>query len=277
MVDVACNVCSRFRDPSFQMKSHKLPLLLSACALTSLSPGALLLHWNLDDGTGTTAADSSGNGYDGGYLTGTPAWTATGGASGGYVSFDGTDTNEAFRTTSFPTISGAGFTPFTISTWVRFTNTGNKTPAVLRTGANSSYYSIKTQSGVARQVARNTTEVVNTAGAVNDGEWHHIVAVYLGESSRQIFVDGVAGPEDTMNVPFLVPTGFSIGALDRSASSVVDEFAGDIDDVQLYDHAISAADAAYLFNNAGSAVVPEPSTGWMACPALGLGLVRRRR
>ena len=257
--------------------NNNFALLLTACAMTSFSHGSLILHWTLDDASGTTAADSSGNGYDGGYLVGTPSWTATGGPSGGFASFDGTDNNHAFQSTSFPTIASGSFSPFTISTWIRTTTTANKTAAVLRTGANSSYYSVKMQNGAVRQVARNTAEVQNAAGAVNDGNWHHVVAVYSSETSREIFVDGVSAGTNATSVPFLVPTGFSIGALDRSGSSVVDEFAGDIDDVQLYGSALSAASVAFLFNNPGSSVVPEPSSALMACFALGLGLFRRRR
>ncbi|MDB2428945.1 LamG domain-containing protein [Akkermansiaceae bacterium] len=256
----------------------KTTIILAASAMVTSAPGALLLHWNLDDASGTTAADSSGNGYDGNYLTGTPAWTATGGPAGGYATFAGTDNNEAFRTTTFPTISGAGFTPFTISLWIRPTDTSNNTAAVLRTGVNNSYYSVKTQNGAVRQIARNTGEVQNNVAGVNDGNWHHVVAVYNSETSRDIYLDGALSTSNTTSVPFLVPTGFSIGALDRSNSSVVDEFAGDIDDVQLYDNAVSAADVTFLFNNAGTAIaVPEPSSSLMLGLTLGLGLLRRRR
>ncbi len=251
--------------------------------MASMSPGALILHWNLDDASGTTAADSSGNGHSGGYLTGTPSWSAAGGASGGYVSFAGADNDHAFRTTSFPKIATEAFTPFTISLWLRSADTTNNTAAVLRTGVGNSYYSVKTQSNTVRQVARNTTEIQNSGGAISGGTidpaaWHHVVAVYSSPTAREIFVNGSSVSTNTTDVPFLVPTGFTIGALDRSDVSVVDEFAGDLDDVQLYDHALSAADVTFLFNNAGSTVsVPEPSTGLLACFALGLGLARRCR
>lgn len=257
------------------MKKQVLAFL-AVCAMTTGSQAFLLLHWTLDEGTGTTAGDSSGNGYDGGYLTGTPGWAGSGGADGGYVNFNAA--GHAFRTTSFPTISGAAFTPFTISIWIRSVNTQNNTAAVLRTGVGNQYYSVKTQSGTVRQVARNTAEIQSFGGAVNDGNWHHIAAVYNSETSREIFVDGLLANHETTSVPFLVPSGFSIGALDRSEVSIVDDFEGDIDDVQLYDHALNAAEVTFLFNNAGTAInVPEPSSSLLLGLTLGLGLLCRRR
>jgi len=58
---------------------------LSATDVENLSTGQLIAddlvaRWKLDDGAGTTAADSSGNGYDGTVVGGTwisPPWTAT--------------------------------------------------------------------------------------------------------------------------------------------------------------------------------------------------------
>ncbi|MDB4754325.1 LamG domain-containing protein [Akkermansiaceae bacterium] len=254
----------------------KSVITLAASALITSSPGALLLHWNLDDAAGTTAADSSGNGYDGGYLTGAPTWTASGGADGGFVSFATAD--HAFQTTSFATIDLGAFTAFSISTWIRTTSTANDTVAVLRTGVGNSYYSSKIQGSTARMTARNTTDLtLNSGQVINDGAWHHVVAVFRGTDDREIFVDGVSAGTNTVDVPFLTPTGFSIGALDRADGNVVDEYTGDIDDVQLYDHVVSAADAAFLFANPGTAIaIPEPTSAMMLGLALGLGFVRRR-
>ncbi|MGI9245019.1 MAG: hypothetical protein ACR2RV_29720 [Verrucomicrobiales bacterium] len=44
-----------------------VPLLFASFAMTGSSSAALVLHWNLDESSGTTAADSSGNGIDGGW------------------------------------------------------------------------------------------------------------------------------------------------------------------------------------------------------------------
>jgi hypothetical protein len=54
--------------------------------LTSVTRADLVGWWRLDEGTGTTAYDSSGNGNDGTIL-GNPQWVA--GKVGGALDFDG--------------------------------------------------------------------------------------------------------------------------------------------------------------------------------------------
>ena len=70
-----------------QKLSHAIVLVL----VLSLASGAwanLVGHWKLDEGSGTTARDSSGNGYDG-TLQGGPQWVA--GVIGGALKFSGTN------------------------------------------------------------------------------------------------------------------------------------------------------------------------------------------
>ena len=54
----------------------KLVCLVSVClvlGLASIASADLVLHWALDEGAGTVATDSSGNGRDG-EIGGTPNW-----------------------------------------------------------------------------------------------------------------------------------------------------------------------------------------------------------
>ncbi len=55
-------------------------------ALVNSATAELVAHWRLDDGSGTTAVDSSGNGHDGTLLL-DPQWVA--GKHGGALEFAG--------------------------------------------------------------------------------------------------------------------------------------------------------------------------------------------
>ena len=62
--------------------------IISLLSMTGNASGDLILHWGFDEGSGTTAFDSSGNGHDG-TIEGNVTWTV--GKIGGALEFDGSD------------------------------------------------------------------------------------------------------------------------------------------------------------------------------------------
>ena len=123
-------------------------------------------------------------------------------------------------------------------------------------------------------------EIADLADAprIDDGTWHHLaMTVDLGTSTMNLYVDGLLA--DTQNfstgaVAFPGFNNFEIGRLGRSATKV-DGYTGLVDDVQVYNTALSASDVAFLAANPGVAV-PEPTA--FALAGLGLlSLFRRRR
>ena len=65
--------------------------LILVLSITCNSSADLVVRWSLDEGSGTTAFDSSGNGYDGEFI-GDPQWV-DGHGGGGALEFDGDDDN----------------------------------------------------------------------------------------------------------------------------------------------------------------------------------------
>src|SRR3989344_7117303 len=75
---------------------------------------SLLSYWNFDEGSGTIAADSSGNGYTGTLQNG-PTWTT--GRINQALNFDGSnDVVSVSNALDIPAL------PFTIAVWVNPTN-----------------------------------------------------------------------------------------------------------------------------------------------------------
>ena len=99
-------------------------------------------------------------------------------------------------------------------------------------------------------------------------------------SGLSVFVNGVQIDADggNLNNPDQVlNTGsgnFAFGA--RNDLSQFNLYPGLLDDVQVYNEALSAAEVASLYNSPGS-VIPEPSTALLGLVSCGLLLVRRRR
>ena len=120
-----------------------------------------------------------------------------------------------------------------------------------------------------------------TSGAsttsVNDGEWHQLIGIYDATTNHtaSIAVDGAiesSQPRANINgtaAPFIV------GGLESSGGAPINAFTGLIDDVQLYNHALSASEVDFLFRNPGVAI-PEPAS--IGILLLGYaGLIARKR
>ncbi|MEN8782733.1 MAG: LamG-like jellyroll fold domain-containing protein [Akkermansiaceae bacterium] len=215
-------------------------------ACSSFVAGAPIIHWKLDEATGVVAADSSGNALDGNWAgTGAvPGWMPADGVDGGSLKLSGADA-DSFLNDSFSAITGM---PFTLSSWVKTTTAEKKGIVFLGDGSTgNSYYLMNVQGGAAKTTARNPAEVAATGGVINDGEWHHVLSVYVSPTERHIYVDGVFGSINTANVPAVVLNRFGIGGLTRNTPHApVDLIDGQMDDVALWDRAFTAADVAAL-------------------------------
>src|SRR5206468_9777237 len=77
----------------------------------TVAPSGLIAYWKFDEGSGTTVADSSGNGNTGTLVNG-PVWTA--GQVGNALFFDGIDDNITVPDSASLDLSSS----FTLSAWV---------------------------------------------------------------------------------------------------------------------------------------------------------------
>jgi Concanavalin A-like lectin/glucanases superfamily/Domain of unknown function (DUF1929)/IPT/TIG domain len=205
--------------------------------ITSASSG-LVAHWKFDEGAGTTAADSSGNGHTG-TLTNGPIWTT--GQLGGALQFDGTNDSVACGA-NVPAMKFAASDSFTESAWVFPTKTG-AWQGVFTYSRNASpwhgiWISASNQWGFGGGSGTNLN-----GPAVNFNAWTHVVAVQTGSSGRKLYVNGVEVASDT-----LPQAANGTGAcLIGGAGGVSEFFGGRIDDVRLYNRALSASEVQALF------------------------------
>lgn len=225
---------------------HLFPALAVTYTCAHFSHADLKVHWPLDESSGTQASDASGEGNDGGWVgsSGSVGWQPTGGIDGGAVTFSGAN-SDSFVTSSFSSVAG---TPFTMSVWVKTASTANDTMVFLGDGSTgSSYNTLKIQGGSARVVIRNTTEIQASGPSVRDGNWHHVVGVYNGTDSRELYVDGNLVNSSSTDVSDVTLTRFGIGGLTRNTPvAPVDLFTGDLDEVALWDRAFNEDDVVAL-------------------------------
>ncbi|MBA7670333.1 hypothetical protein ES703_78478 [subsurface metagenome] len=197
-------------------------------------------HWTLDDGEGTIAVDSS-NGFDG-ILMGDPQWAA--GIIGGALDFDGVDdyvdcgTNEVLNNLS---------DAMTVSAWVNIRSVTTTWMGIVMKGETAWRLGVNGDTTGIHWGFTGGTRGWQAANSVTElplGEWHHIAGTCDKNVGAVVYVDGVAETENpdldgiaTNEMPLLL--GENPEALGRL-------FDGILDDVRIYDRALSADEISQL-------------------------------
>lgn len=238
-------------------------VVLSAPVLASAQP---IGRWAFDESSGNLASNAL-LGRPIGQLIGNASF-ASGGVSGNCVNLP---THGGGYVTMGNTYALDANPEFSISAWVRTTDTVNPHVAVSRhfTGIPNGYIlSVDLGGGYANpqraQFYLNDLpgNTCNGTTVLTDGQWHHIVAVYrfIGSATiRELWVDGVREASNANAGPSLHPTpSFLVGGIYFNSGGETGYFQGQIDEVQVYDYAVSAADIAAINANP-TAVAAPPS------------------
>ncbi|MDB4408593.1 LamG domain-containing protein [Akkermansiaceae bacterium] len=219
--------------------------IVSVTVLPIPPPRELLLHWDFDEASGTTASDSAGA-NDGTFLETGGVITRVEGVLGGALTFPNANDTAVIALTQL-----VDAYPFAMSGWVKTVASANDTFAVLGTNTNGEYHSLLVQGGVAKGLVRAGNFFYSNGPAVNDDTWHHIITVFEHVGSASIYVDGVFAQQRTAQAgEFVLPDRFGVGALARTDTSVVDSFDGSVDDVSFWKGIITANEAAALAGGA---------------------------
>jgi hypothetical protein len=249
----------------------------------SSAKGTIIAQYHFDEMGGSTAFDSAGS--FNGALTAAGAAFVPGGISGNAISLDQGLGGLVNMGTAFP-----GFTSgsFSLVCWVKTTTTLMDTIALAKHEAftQNGYLIAINQTGGGGTPNKATftagSEFVSqsptSTSSVNDGVWHQIVAVFNAGGTHSIYVDG--SPVEASTASQGIPSNgaaFLIGGVNASGSPSA-RYTGLIDEVQVYDQALSDAQIDFLFQNP-TQVVPEPGTLSLLAVGLlaGINLMRRSR
>ena len=227
-------------------KSVLLSLLLTVW-VAAYAGAELVGSWAFDEGSGDVAGDSSGNGNDG--AINNAIWAD--GIFGGALDFNGADAN-----VEVPYAPELSVEEFTLMAWVNvpgFTG-GWQTIATLNTDGPTRNYGlfINDGSGLIHYsfTSGNAWQSFNATSNIVDGTWRHIAATY-DKSMFRCYVDGVVDGETP--IEGLVPD--SADAVVTIASWVGGGWlAGRLDEVALYNHALSEDDIMDAMNGLANAV-----------------------
>ncbi len=217
---------------------------------------SLIGYWKLEEGTGATTADSSGNGLHG-TLTGTPlpTWVTPGWLGASALEFPGnTDSRVTIGNSPLVQITG----PLTLMAWAYPVSTSNGGRIVTKGGNSGDRgWSLNVENtGIWRmQIPASSTTLVSCStdpGTVALGTWTHVAAVYdpndSGGPTMKFYTNGVLAPTTitggTVPSSMYNPANISVAIGARSDGTT--RWQGRIDEVRIYSRALGDAEIATL-------------------------------
>ena len=133
----------------------------------------------------------------------------------------------------------------TISAWVNATNwSGNR--RIVQKGLSDNQYRLLAENGVLKFDLKNVGSI--TAALPSTGVWHLITGTYDG-AKMTLYVDGVVVATAAKTGAIAVTSDpLFIGAKKAGDTTSGNNFLGKIDDVRVYNKALTAGEVAALLN-----------------------------
>lgn len=225
-------------------------------------------YWNFNENTGSTVYDKSGNNVN---MTryGNAAYVP--GKVGSSMTFDGSETGNTTHA-SVQTDSYDSQTTGTLCSWVKPYDTGDAVQSFVsiaedddgshtdwmymgfQPSSNSIFFNLKDN---------NVTQLTVGAGTITPNEWSHF-CITMASTGNSLYLNGAKVTSPTYSVGSASTdvwidniaensTGLSIGCLDGNisivgCSAITQMFEGQIDEVKLWDYALTPAQIAYDYN-----------------------------
>ena len=198
-----------------------------------------LAHWEMDETEGSIAYESIGD-HDG-TLNGNPLWQPAGGKINGALQLDGIDDYVS-----------ADFTwdiwkmKISATAWIK----GGEPGQVIISqadgfGYGASWLYADSSGGKLTTKLMDPQPALISESVITDDTWHHVGLIWDG-SYRYLYVDGAEVARDTAALSYTVPCD---GSLYLGAGKTLDAgsfFSGLIDDVRIYNVALTADEIAAL-------------------------------
>jgi N-acetylglucosamine-6-sulfatase len=252
---------SKHNDPYyssvFQDLEAKLSVLKSCvgdtCWITdpeptlTLPPIAPIAKWKLDESSGTTATDSSGNKIDG--TVNGATWTS--GVNGNALSFDGVDDHIKLLGTNSMINPNKG----SLAMWIKpESNLGlmvaysakknsENNIEILWSGDKQEITLKWKGSGVAKKIQSN-------AISDTDGLWHHLVLTWDKDADEvKAYINGVKEGSTLTDMPeFIGPINNEVKLGTQGIPGGSNFFKGKIDDVQIYSKALKQSEIDSIYS-----------------------------
>jgi Concanavalin A-like lectin/glucanases superfamily/Glycosyl hydrolases family 2, sugar binding domain/Glycosyl hydrolases family 2/Glycosyl hydrolases family 2, TIM barrel domain len=223
-------------------------------------------YWALDETSGTTAADSSGNGNNG--MVVGAAWSENGKING-CLDFNGTD--------SYVQIANLVSNDFSITFWVKTTQTGNSGQWWQGNGLMDGYvasgaddFGTSLCGGKLAFGVGNPDTTIYSTTPISDGTWHQcVVTRQQYDGAMDLYVDGnleAVGAGGTNSLT--APVHLRFGSLQTGANF----FSGSLDDVKIFDRVLGSNEITALYLD--SAFLEPAPSNLVAVASYGQNILR---
>ncbi len=225
---------------------------MSADAATlSPAPSAsgLLGYWSFNEGTSTKAVDYSGRGAiatinnNAVPSTSSSGWTS--GKLGSAFVFDGTDDY------AIATAPQTGVSDWSIAAWFK-ANTLPQYAMIVHNGNDSGGYGFGFTDGGGFSGGSTLTGLFGTVAWLDSGQtlvagqWYHFVMTRTGGVTR-MYLDGTLLGSTFAQTPNAIGSYISMGSQLSSGDTPTRYFNGSVDEVRIYNRAITAAEVLKLY------------------------------
>lgn len=163
-----------------------------------------------------------------------------------HLSFDGID-NHILIGDKLNLSEGA----FTVSTWIKpnGSNALNTDKTIVsKNNGTSGYKFYLTNNNLLRFSNGNTiANSIESNTALPNNIWHHVAIVYDG-STANLYIDGVLDKTKALTLPMSNNATFTIGARAIDKINILDYFKGDIDEIRIWNNALTLNQLRYTMN-----------------------------
>ena len=235
-------------------------VLVLSVVLTGTTKAELVGWWRFDEGTGTTAADSSGKGNDGTF-NGDPQWVV--GYFGGALEFDGSD--DWLDCGNDPSLD---LTTWTITFWLKVNENKNYNGFIIKgNDAAENYEVLGFADGSFHFPIQHTdgsrTYINTSTGVIVPDEWAHFAYSYDAAQGRRFYKNGSLIFEDTESgTPQASTVSLAIGN-EQPMSRYVN---GTMDDIRIYNNVLTEPEILAVMEGGEGypyALGPVPADGDM--------------
>ncbi|MFH1614652.1 MAG: LamG-like jellyroll fold domain-containing protein [Planctomycetota bacterium] len=224
------------------------------------APSGLIAYWKFEEGNGNIAHDSAGN--NNGQIYGA-TWTT--GKIGRALSFDGKDSYVMIPDSD---VFDFGMGDLSISLWFKTSNSKDqfminfhtKRAICLEMYMDSAYCL-----GTYIDAGSDMIRLPFKGQKINDEKWHHAAITLINGTTNgyKLFLDGIMVGSLTCSARLSDWTQLVIGGNPISADWNKKFFNGLIDDVQIYNRALSAQEVQQLYRSTASIQETPENTGWV--------------